>query len=545
MVEYRVESWPKKSRMNTRNTSYLSWLLVLIFSCTFSLHSLAEAGESAEARCNDLYRLSDANHAIEPGVVVTATDKVQKHCRVRGVIDTTIRFELSMPTSGWTGRFLFQAPGGLAGTIGDTTTMLSAGFAASTTDSGHEGENDPSFYRDDNAKINFAFRSNHLTAVVSKKLIAAFYGREVEYSYLWGCSKGGHGALMEALRYPEDFDGIIAGAPAVNLVTDLPVFAIENSRWQQRHPLDAQAVRLLDINSTRACDLLDGAEDGIVSNPKKCTIELLALDKLVCKEGQSSGCLTSGQVEHATFVYTGLKNESGEVVIPGVYPGAETGGDFELWITGPVPFLPDGMAGNNIAGETIKHLMHRDPEFDLKTFDTLKGRAAVAEAASAVSLPKPDFSDFMARGGKLIVYNGWNDHPCRAAELESFYAQAQEINGTDALAEHMRVFMVPGMVHCFGGPGAWAADYYQAIVDWVEKDKVPETIIARHPGEFTFLEAFTAVGVMNWHEEIVELGAKKAGVNQFTRPLCPYPTYARYDGTGDINTAESFSCVQD
>ena len=113
------------------------------------------------------------------------------------------------------------------------------------------------------------------------------------------------------------------------------------------------------------------------------------------------------------------------------------------------------------------------------------------------------------------------------------------------MAEHMRVFMVPGMVHCFGGPGAWAADYYQAIVDWVEKDKVPETIIARHPGEFTFLEAFTAVGVMNWHEEIVELGAKKAGVNQFTRPLCPYPTYARYDGTGDINTAESFSCVQD
>ena len=528
--------------MSTRKTRVSSWLLAGVF-CNFSLSSLAEAEES-DVRCNKLYRLSDANHAIEPGVVIAATDKVPEHCRVRGVIDTTIRFELSMPTSGWTGRFLFQAPGGLAGVIGDTTSMLADGFAASTTDSGHEGDNDPSFYRDDNAKINFAFRSNHLTAVVSKQLIAAFYHREVEYSYLWGCSKGGHGALMEALLYPEDFDGIIAGAPAVKLVTDLPAFAIENSRWQQRHPLDAQAVQLLDENSRRACDLLDGAGDGIVSNPKKCTMELLALDKLVCKAGQSSGCLTSGQVEHATFVYTGLKNESGEVVIPGVYPGAETGGDFELWVTGPVPFLPDGMAGNNIAGETIKHLMHRDPEFDLETFDTLNGRTAVAAAVTAVSLPEPDFSEFMARGGKFIVYNGWNDHPCRAAELETFYAKAQEING-DALDEHMRVFMVPGMVHCFGGPGAWAADYYQAIVDWVEKDKVPETIIAKHPGEFTFLEAFTAAGVMNWHEEIVELGALKASVNQFTRPLCPYPTYTRYDGAGDINAAESFSCVQD
>ena len=519
--------------------------ILLLLLAAFSV-SVFAAGDSPPQRCDSVYKLSDAFNAIEPGVLIPAVGEIPEHCRVRGVIDGTIRFELSMPIEGWQGRFLFMAPGGLAGVIGDTRGMLKEGFAQSTTDSGHEGPNDPSFYRDDHAKINFGFRSNHLTTVLSKKIIAAFYGKEVEYAYLWGCSKGGHGALMEALRFPDDFDGIIAGAPAVNLVTDLPAFSIQNSRLQKEHRLTRESAEILDANSRRACDLLDGAEDGLISNPKKCTLELLALDDLECSEGQTADCLTAGQIEFAEAIYTGIKDDDGNVVVPGVYPGAESGGDFETWITGPIPFLPDGMAGNDLTGDVLVNIMHRDPEFNLDNFDITRDRDKVLDVTATVSLPKPDLSGFMESGGKLIVYNGWHDHPCRAAELEAFYAEAQDINGSEALDEHMRVFMVPGMVHCVGGPGAWAADYYAAIIDWVENDKKPERILGEHPGEFTFLEAFSNASGANWHEGVMALGAEnKPDRKQFSRPLCPYPAYARYDGKGDINDAASFDCVVD
>ena len=518
-------------RLNT-----LFWLACL------ALPWAVQAGEHPAYRCDRLYLLSEAGNAINPGVVVEASEGVPAHCRVRGVIEGTMRFELRMPIEGWNGRFWFLAPGGLAGAIGDTTSLLDDGFAMSTTDSGHEGESDPTFHRDDFAQMNYGFRSNHLTAQLSRRIIAEFYGREVEYAYLSGCSKGGHGALMEALRYPDDFDGIIAGAPATEQVTDLLVWALENTRQQKQHGLTPESVAVLDANSKRACDLLDGAADGIISNPKKCTLDRLELDKLECRNGQTSGCLTAGQVDYARFIYTGITDETGEVIVPGVYPGAELGGDFELWITGPVPFLPG--SANDTTVEVLENILHRDPTFDIDTFDTIKGIDQLIDATSAVTLPKPDFSGLMESGNKLIIYNGWHDHPCRAAELEGFLSEARALNAR-ALDEHVRTFMVPGMVHCRGGPGAWAADYIGAIVDWVEKDIVPDRIIAEHPGDFTFLEAFAIAAGVNWGEEMMKAGEAQKDRKRFSRPLCPYPKYARYNGTGDINDAANFTCIED
>lgn len=518
---------------------------LLFFSCLFlaiPFSTLAESDSSA-VPCDQLYRLTDADRAIEPGVIVPASNGTPAHCRVNGVIDGTIRFRVSMPVEGWTGRFWFLAPGGLAGVIGDTTSLLKDGYAMATTDSGHEESENPDFYHDDHAKIDFGFRSNHLSTVVAKEIIAEFYGRKVEYAYLSGCSKGGHGALMEALRYPEDFDGIIAGAPAIRLVTGLQAWALENTRMQEKHKLTLDSAAVLDTNSKRACDLLDGAADGIISNPKKCTLDLLELDNLECGSEQTANCLTAGQIEYARFLYTGIKDESGKVVVPGIYPGAEMGGDFELWITGPVPFLPG--SANDTTVEVLEALMHRDPNFSLDTFDTVKGLDQLADITSAVTLPKPDFSGLIESGHKLIVYNGWHDHPCRAAELEEYYLEARELNDPEDLEEHMRVYMVPGMVHCRGGPGAWAADYVQAIVDWVEQDVAPDRIIAEHPGDFTFLEAFALDTGVNWSEGVMEAGKAQVNRKQFSRPLCPYPKYARYNGSGDINSAASFSCVVD
>ena len=501
-------------------------------------------GDPPADRCDALYRLTDTDHAVEPGVLVAASGSTPDHCRVDGTIDGTIRFRVSMPLEGWTGRFLFNAPGGLAGVIGDTTSLLDDGFAMATTDSGHDEADGPTFYRDDNAQINFGFRSNHLTAVLAKRIIREFYGREIEHSYLWGCSKGGHGALMEALRYPEDFDGIIAGAPAIDLVTGLLAQAIENARRQARNPLTLESVALLDANTRRACDLLDGVADGVVGDPRKCTVERLELEKLECPRGPSPDCLTAGQIETARGVYTGVTDDEGEVVVPGVYPGAELGGDFQLWVTGPAGFLDT--TANELTGQVAVSILHRDPTFDLDTFDTVNGMSQLAEAAPAVHLPPPDFREFIDRGGKLIVYNGWHDQPCRAAVLEDFYRRTLELNGAEAVEGFLRVFMVPGMVHCFGGPGAWAADYIQAIVDWVENDTAPDRIVATHPGDYTFLDSQIAIaGVeVDWANAIVAAGAE-TGANQFTRPLCPYPQVARYTGSGDPDDAANFECVAD
>lgn len=515
----------------------------LLTSVCLALPGIALAADSPADRCDALYLLTDSDHAVGPGVLVPAAGEVPEHCRVRGTIDATIRFEVRMPAEGWTGRFMFHAPGGLAGVIGDTSSLLDDGFAMATTDTGHEPENDPSFYRNDHAQLDFGFRANHLTTVLAKRIIQEFYGRPTDYAYLWGCSNGGRAALMEALRYPDDYDGIIAGAPAVDYGFGLLTFALETSRHQKRNPLTADSVALLDANTRRACDMLDGVADGIVGDPRKCAVELLELDALECRDGPAADCLTAGQIETARFIYTGITDDSGAVVVPGVYPGAELNGDFQLWATGPVPFL-EGTA-SDVTVDVLVAAMHRTPGFDIYAFDPVKDLPALRDAMVAVDLPAPDFSRFQEKGGKLIIYNGWHDFPCRAAALEKFLVEAGEVNGE--MGDYLRTFMVPGMIHCLGGNGAWAADYIQAIVDWVENGEAPDRILAEHPGNFTFLEGQAALGdrTVSWSEAMLEAGEALEDRKRFSRPLCPYPQYAQYHGSGDVNDAANYACVAD
>ena len=519
----------------------------------FAVAANAAPGAAAE-QCYRLYALSDATRAVSPGVLIEASSSLPAHCRVRGVIDRVIQFEVNMPVEGWTGRFLFHAQGGLAGSLSDATSLVDDGFAMATTDTGHEGE-DPAFYHDPNATLDFAFRANHLATVTAKEVIERFYGKAVEHSYLWGCSNGGRAALQEALLYPDDFDGIIAGAPAIDYGTGLLAYALETSRHQQRNPLDLDDVALLDANSKRACDLLDGLEDGVIGDPRQCPVERLDLDGLLCRDGQTAGCLTAGQIETARFLYTGVQDAEGNVVVPGLYPGAETGGDFQLWVTGPAGFI-NGTA-SDITTTVLDIIMQHAPrpigapttEFDLATFDPATGLDELAKATVALNPPAPDFGRFMERGGKLIVYNGWHDHPCRAKVVEDFYEKALDLNGKEALDEFMRVFLVPGMVHCMGGPGAWAADYVAAIVEWVENDNAPDRILAHHPGNLSFLELYGAVAssgeIVNWHEAAMRVGeTMKAEDRKFSRPLCPYPTWAKYNGTGNPDDAANFTCAE-
>lgn len=505
----------------------------------------AESGSLA-AKCQHLFRLSDFDTAMQPGVLVEAADAIPAHCTVKGVIDRSIRFQVSMPLAGWQGRLMYHAPGGLAGVLGDTTSLLADGFAMATTDTGHEGANNATFVQDDKAFLNFAFRANHLTTRVAKDIIAAFYGREVEHSYLWGCSNGGRGALVEALRYPEDYDGIIAGAPALGWGEEMLPWGLAAARRQAEHSLTLESLELLNAASNRACDLLDGVADDVIGDPRQCTVEVLNLEGLLCQQGPSSGCLTAGQIETARLVYEGINDESGQVLSPGVYPGAEAAGDWRLWMVGEPSFLPQ--TANELMGSIIADVLHDQPGFQLDQFDVVADRQALFRATIAVDVPAPDFSAFRRRGAKLIIYNGWQDVPCRAAAMTDYWEEAERMNGgADALAEFARLYMVPGMLHCVGGPGAWATDYVQAIVDWVEGDEAPGALVGVQPGIVDWFEAMaaSATATVNWYDAVLQAGAAKGFTAGISRPICPHPQYAKYDGTGDTDRADSFACVQD
>ena len=282
---------------------------------TFALSGLAlDVAHASQSRCQDLYLLSDMDHAVEPGVIVPASGDVPAHCQVRGVIDGTIRFEVSMPLEGWKGRMMFLAHGGNSGRIGNTKSLLKDGFAGATTNSGHDyGPNSLEFITDPNALINFGFRAVHFSTVMAKRVIAEFYGKEVDHSYLQGCSGGGRSALVEALRFPDDYDGIIAGAPALGWIQSIAPWGVAVSRQQKKHPLTPESLVLLAQNSKQKCDPLDGLEDGLIGYPQACTLDVLQLDELQCGEGQEQGCLSEGQIETASFIYDGLRNDAGEL----------------------------------------------------------------------------------------------------------------------------------------------------------------------------------------------------------------------------------------
>ncbi len=516
---------------------------LFLFSFICILLGTTSTATASSAACQNLYQLSDLNRAVEPGVIVPASGDIPAHCQVRGVIDGSIRFEVSMPLSGWKGRMMFLAHGGNSGRIGDTKGLMKDGFAGATTNSGHDyGPDSSEFIKDHNALINFGFRAVHLSTVTAKDVIAAFYGQSVSHSYIQGCSGGGRSALMEALRYPDDYDGVIAGAPALGWVNSIVPWGIAVSRLQKENPLTLESLSILAQNSAQRCDSLDGLDDGVISNPQACTLDVLELDALTCRDDEAQGCLTAGQVETASFIYAGMKNEAGEVVYNGIMPGNEDQGDWMLWITGGPGIPLTAYEGMSVMAS---NLSHEDPAFVLEDFDPIHDQAALARHAAPVELPTPDFSRFAENGARLIIYHGWQDVPLRSRDTVDFIAEAAELSGGQGVMEEFsRTYMVPNMLHCAGGTGGWVADYVTPMVDWVENGNAPDSIVGTNPGISHWFEAVQILSTegVNWHEHALEAGKAKGPSTWSTRLLCPYPQVAVYKGSGDLNKASNFSC---
>ena len=487
-----------------------------------ALSTVLAAAAADEESCHKLYRLTDISHAIEPGISVAATDALPAHCRVRGVVNRAIRFEVTLPND-WNGRLMFTAVGGSAGFIGDTTSLLARGFAMASTDTGHELQDGNDYLGQSEARLDHAYRGVHLATLASKRVIAHYYGREIDRSYLTGCSNGGRAALIEAERFPEDYDGIIAGAPVFRLQEFLPWMIAVHAR-QEAHPLDKEAFAVLDDASRTTCDALDGVEDGVINDPRICEVDV---DALVCEAGQTEGCLTAGQAETARFIYGDLVDADGNVLSPGVPPGAEAQGDWGSWLLGG-ELVPGGL-GEMLRGNLALHLRH-DPTFDAAEFDSIRDRARIGNALAAYDTTA-DLSEFRARGGKLLMYQGWNDVPLRPGRAFDYLAVVEAAaGGAEQAAEFFRLFMVPGMLHCLGGPGPWQADYVDPIVQWTEQGVAPERIVATHP----------AAAIALPHLNPSRPPEPSQG---FTRPLCVYPKLGMYRGEGNPDDESSFRCA--
>ena len=500
-----------------------------------SLIALPAGAADPERNCRNLYRLTDISYGVEPGVLVPATDTTPAHCRVRGVINRAIRVEVTMPVTNWNGRMMFSAVGGGAGTLGDTSSLLPRGFAMATTDTGHEIE-DVDFMRQPEVLIDYAYRGVHLATQFAKTVIARYYERDIDYAYIKGCSNGGRAAMMEAVRFPDDYDGIIAGAPGLSY-QEILRWTIGGARFHKTNPLTQESLQLLDDASRLACDGLDGVEDGVIDDPRRCTEDLFDIDALACPAGQSKDCLTRGQIKTARYMYSDVVDEKGNVLSPGVLPGAEAAGDWGMWML-PNKILAEHLGDDTLTpignmGRVLEDLMRHDPDFDVDKFDPVADRHKIDDATLALDVRSADLTEFHESGGKLLMYQGWNDYPLRPGLALDYLARAERANGgAKETAEFFRLFMVPGMVHCAGGPGPWQSDYVDPLVEWREKGKAPERIVGTHPA---------GAG----QQQHLSPGKATQESRAYTRPLCVYPKYAKYTGRGDVNDERNFVCLED
>lgn len=515
-------------------------LVAVALECSLLMVAL---GRAQAANCDSLAGVSLPKTSVSVAKEVSPgsfqppygnpVNNLPAFCRVAGVIqptaDSYIRFEAWLPASGWNGKYRGVGNGGFAGSI-DFNSLgnnVRRGYATAATDTGHEADGgDGSWaYKHGEKVVDFGWRALHLTTVNAKELTKAFYQNAPQHSYFDSCSDGGREALVEAQRFPEDFDGILAGAPANNW-THLLAGAVDLSKTVYGDPSAyISNVKLPAIAAAvrTACDAQDGVKDGILNDPTKCHFDP---NVLLCHGPESRTCLTAPQIASLKKIYRGSQNSKGEPVFPGLMPGGEEGpGAWGTWVTGTGPGGGPGYMDN-----FMRYMVFDDP-----SWNALKGnvdeavRLADAKMGSILNATDPDLRRFQTRGGKLIIYHGWNDPGISPLNSVHYYNSVIAKMGANEAGQFVRLYMAPGVGHCAGGvgpssfgqlgmPTAKGSKYglADALEAWAEKGTPPGDITA----------------------------TKYNGSNVvMTRPLCPYPQVAKYNGTGDTNDAGSFVCA--
>jgi serine/threonine protein kinase len=585
-LAYRIAKFVERHKLEVSATSAFAIILLAALSLAFNSFGVRDllfvttAGGTSSRNASPLFkpkgwvngRTGTTKPALDcdalstlnlPNTTITSTrflsagsftppgsDPIQDlpaFCRLEGVIkptpDSNIRFEIWMPSDEWNKKFRAVGNYGFGGVINydDMGPALRHGYATASTDTGHLGDDRDSTWALGHPEkvIDFGYRALHEMTGTSKTIIRAFYGQSPQWSFFEGCSNGGREALMEAQRFPDDYQGILAGAPAIPAIRLLTagLYNISTSSPTYIPPAKIPAISAAVL---AACDAKDGVTDGIINDPRQCHFDPAVL---LCRGAESEACLTAPQVAQLKKIYAGLKNSKGEQLYPGYPPGTEEGDDgWAEWLTGSGP----GQGLISIFGiNYFRNMVFDNPTWDYRTVPAEKA-AAIAEAKTArfVDAIDSDLSRFEARGGKLIMYHGWGDAGMSGLASTHYYDRIAATMGPKDTQDFVRLYMAPGMHHCFGGPGP---NSFGQLDLSVLGAKTSATTLNPQFNISSALEQWVIKGISPGPiiatKYVNDLDPAQ-GI-KMTRQLCPYPQIAKYKGDGDTNKAANFICVQE
>lgn len=525
------------------NVAFVSRLVVIAAAHLAAAQAVTppDASRCLALKSADFVSLMDAPTQVTQAKLIAATQDFPEHCQVSGYVAPSVGFLLRLPSQ-WNNKLLQQGCGGFCGNanaVGGEQSLylgpLRRGYAYVTFNGGHQiriqGDErlDSALwaYHNLEAQFDFGVRAPHVVALASKAIVERYYSQAPRRAYFTGCSSGGQQGLSEAQRFPWDFDGIIVGAPS-------PTFSgpMMNYLWAGRAlagRVDRSKLVLLHQAVLNRCDKSDGLVDGVVGDPLHCQLDPA---ELLCKRGQTKDCLTTQEVEAVRQVYDGPTTSKGERL----YSGGPARGSELNWIgdASCCAYVDASGSPARWAQEYFAYIGFSPPpgpgwKADDFNFDRDYKRLRVTESVFGAA-DNPDLRKFKAAGGRMLMYQGWQDQSDIPADAIDYYETAQKtMGGKVATQEFFRLFMIPGMDHCSGGAGAFAIDYLQHLEDWVENGKAPDMLIGAH------------VDGLSWIESLVlPFPLDPALPVRFTRPVFPYPALARYDGVGDPSAATSF-----
>ena len=504
---------------------------LLTVACLFLAVALWCPASAAAASCGELATLALPHTTVTTAAVVppgafrlptaggaqgggaaAAFARLPEFCRVAATLtpstDSEIRIEVWLPASGWNGKFQAVGNGGWAGSISypALALALAGGYATASTDTGHTGNNATFVVGHPEKVIDLGYRAVHEMTAKAKALIAAFYGAPPKLSLWNGCSQGGRQGITAAVRYPGDFDAVVAGAPAVNWM-HLHAGRMAANRAANATPaatIPREKYQLIHDAVLAACDAADGVADRVLENPLACRFDP---EVLQCRAGQAEdSCLTAPQISSAKALYAPAVNQRNEAVLPGLVAGSELG-----WAV--------AAAAQPVATalDAFRYLLHNDPAWDASRFTPADvDRMLQADHDDVLGSTSTDLRPFFDRGGKLLMYHGWSDAQVTPLNSIGYFQKVVERAGPAAVGRSIQLYMVPGMNHCQGGDGPDQFDKVAPLEQWVASGTAPERITASHV---------------------------TAGVVDRTRPLCPYGQVAAWDGRNSTNDASSFACV--
>ncbi len=485
--------------------------------CAFlgALWITASASAAPVKTCGELAAIRFGKDVtIESARLAAPAGSLSEYCDVRGSIWPENKFVIKLPTS-WNERFQMVGNGGWAGTIAMAAVdaAVQSGYAATSTDTGHDAQKEPgavfAFSGPNNPNaarkaIDFGYLAVHETAVLAKTIIRAYYGMDPLYSYWVGCSTGGRQGLMEAQRYPEDFDGYVVGAPVLNL-TGLQMKSVWTYQLAGSGPgaIRSEKLPLLAKAVTDKCDALDGVKDGLIENPAQCKFDPARDLEMCAGDADGANCFTKAHAAALANVYDGPRDASGKQVFPGMPPGGDG--------------VPN--TGFNLAESFMKFMAFdppAGPDWDYRAFNWDADAPRLASAAMRIDATIADLTAVKMRGGKILHYHGWSDPGVSPYMSINYYEAAMKTMGANETKDFYRLFLVPGMLHCQGGPGCSSVDWLTPVVNWVEKGIAPSMVAGAH----------------------VERGQTTR-----TRPICAYPAVAQYKGSGSADAAVNFTCA--